>query len=188
MSPPRLLVVDPEPSARAVLRDHLESQAWRVFEAEDCARARARFLEGDIAAVVTDFALPDGEAPGLLPVFKAPGAAVPVIVLTGLDTLERAVGALRLGADHFLPKPPEMATLVTLLRRALDPEHMRRPAAEAPSGHEDLHLTLEQVERRHIERVLADEKGHVERTAHRLAVPRSSLYEMIRRLGIRRDE
>ena len=52
----------------------------------------------------------------------------------------------------------------------------------------DLTMTLEQVQKRHIERVLADEKGHVERTAHRLGVPRSSLYEIIRRLGIRRVE
>jgi DNA-binding NtrC family response regulator len=49
--------------------------------------------------------------------------------------------------------------------------------------------TLEEVERRHIERVLAEEGGHVERAARRLGVPRSSLYEKVKRLGIalRRD-
>jgi DNA-binding NtrC family response regulator len=54
-------------------------------------------------------------------------------------------------------------------------------AAPAAEGSD---LTLEEVERRHVERVLAEEGGHVERAAKRLAVPRSSLYERIKRLGI----
>jgi DNA-binding NtrC family response regulator len=54
----------------------------------------------------------------------------------------------------------------------------------APAAADDSHLTLEEVERRHVERVLAEEGGHVERAARRLAVPRSSLYERIKRLGI----
>jgi DNA-binding NtrC family response regulator len=57
------------------------------------------------------------------------------------------------------------------------------PEAAVPSAG-DTDLTLEEVERRHVERVLAEEGGHVERAARRLAVPRSSLYERIKRLGL----
>ena len=46
------------------------------------------------------------------------------------------------------------------------------------------HLTLEEVERIHIERVLAEEKGRVARAAERLGVSRSSLYDRLRRFGI----
>jgi transcriptional regulator with PAS, ATPase and Fis domain len=42
-------------------------------------------------------------------------------------------------------------------------------------------LTLLEVERQHIEYVLQDEKGSVERAAKRLGVPRSSLYEKLKR-------
>jgi DNA-binding NtrC family response regulator len=48
----------------------------------------------------------------------------------------------------------------------------------------DLSLTLEQVERNHIVRVLEAEHGYVERAAVRLGVPRSSLYQKIKRYGI----
>jgi DNA-binding NtrC family response regulator len=48
-------------------------------------------------------------------------------------------------------------------------------------------LTLEELERRHIERVLRRENGHVERAAARLGIPRSSLYERLKRLGINRS-
>jgi DNA-binding NtrC family response regulator len=50
---------------------------------------------------------------------------------------------------------------------------------------DDAHLTLAQLERAHIDRVLQEERGHVEQAARRLGVPRSSLYEKIRRYGLR---
>jgi DNA-binding NtrC family response regulator len=54
----------------------------------------------------------------------------------------------------------------------------------APASNDELRLTLEQMERLHIEHVLADEEGRVDRAAERLAVPRSSLYQKIKRFGI----
>ena len=42
-------------------------------------------------------------------------------------------------------------------------------------------LTLIELERQHIERVLQEEKGRVERAAKRLGVPRSSLYQKLKR-------
>jgi DNA-binding NtrC family response regulator len=48
----------------------------------------------------------------------------------------------------------------------------------------DTHFTLEEVERRHIAAVLAEEDGRVEAAARRLGVPRSSLYKRVRALGL----
>jgi DNA-binding NtrC family response regulator len=54
-------------------------------------------------------------------------------------------------------------------------------AAAEPADEE---ATLAELERRHIRRVLAEEDGHVERAARRLGVPRSSLYEKLKRHGL----
>jgi len=48
----------------------------------------------------------------------------------------------------------------------------------------DSQLTLLELERHHIEVVLAEERGHVERTAKRLGIARSSLYQKIRKFQI----
>jgi DNA-binding NtrC family response regulator len=56
------------------------------------------------------------------------------------------------------------------------------PPVLVPEGDGD--LTLAELERRHIERTLAEENGHVERTARRLGIPRSTLYERLKRYGI----
>jgi DNA-binding NtrC family response regulator len=45
----------------------------------------------------------------------------------------------------------------------------------------DSNLTLSQLEKQHIERVLQEEQGHVEKAAKRLGIPRSSLYQKLKR-------
>ena len=49
----------------------------------------------------------------------------------------------------------------------------------------DTSLTLEDMEKLHIERVLQEEHGKVEPAARRLGIPRSSLYQKIKRYGIK---
>jgi DNA-binding NtrC family response regulator len=48
----------------------------------------------------------------------------------------------------------------------------------------DSRLTLLELEKQHIERVLEEEQGRVEKAAKRLGIPRSSLYQKIKKHGI----
>ncbi len=79
----------------------------------------------------------------------------------------------------------ERAVLLTR-RLTLDAPDLAlsRSTEEVPSYVGDGELTLEQVERLHIERVLASENGNVVRAAQRLHVPRSSLYQKLKKYGI----
>jgi DNA-binding NtrC family response regulator len=61
---------------------------------------------------------------------------------------------------------------------------LRFDAAEPAFAPYDLDRTLIEVERQHIERVLRAEGGRVEAAAKRLGIPRSSLYQKIKRFGI----
>jgi len=45
----------------------------------------------------------------------------------------------------------------------------------------DSNLTLLELEKQHIERVLVEERGRVEKAAKRLGIPRSSLYQKIKK-------
>jgi len=54
------------------------------------------------------------------------------------------------------------------------------PPAEITNGGLAGHLTLRELERRHIELVLRDEHGRVESAAKRLGIPRSTLYQKIK--------
>jgi len=56
------------------------------------------------------------------------------------------------------------------------------PPSEVPTA--ETHLTLEEIEKRHIERVLRDMGGRVAEASQRLGIPRSTLYQKIKRFSI----
>ena len=58
--------------------------------------------------------------------------------------------------------------------------------AAAPGGSEDAaaSLTLEELERTHIERVLRELNGRVAEASQRLGIPRSTLYQKIKKFGL----
>jgi DNA-binding NtrC family response regulator len=69
----------------------------------------------------------------------------------------------------------------TTLLRARDLAYDRvRPAPAADHAH----LTLEAMERLHLQRVLDAVGGQVQTAAQRLGIPRSSLYQKLKRFGI----
>jgi DNA-binding NtrC family response regulator len=128
---------------------------------------------------------------------------IPLLADRFLERLAHEVGRRGLGLSEgarqalaAYPWPGNIRELRNVLERAvllarggdvLGPGDLRFDAVSPSEGDPDPGaLTLAEVERRHIERVLAEEGGHVERTAKRLGVPRSSLYERLRRHGIER--
>jgi DNA-binding NtrC family response regulator len=121
-----VLVVDDEPGIRFGLRDFLEAKGYQVDEAATCKDAEALFRGRRPDAALLDYSLPDGNALELLPRLRAQDASVPMIVLTGHGTIDLAVRAIKEGADHFLTKPVEMATLLVILERLLEAQRTRQ--------------------------------------------------------------
>jgi DNA-binding NtrC family response regulator len=131
---------------------------------------------------------------------------IPLLVENILEDLSRTIGRRRPSLDpaalRMLERyrwPGNVRELRNVLERALllldgdvvQPSHLVLQFAGAgavpvTAGADDLQLTLEQMERKHIERVLAVEEGRVDRAAQRLDVPRSSLYQKLKRYGIPR--
>jgi DNA-binding NtrC family response regulator len=89
------------------------------------------------------------------------------------NVLERA--ALLCGRDTL-----EASDLRFESASALSPRVEGAPAPEADTAH----LTLEELERVHIERVLRELTGRVTEASQRLGIPRSTLYQKIKRYGI----
>jgi DNA-binding NtrC family response regulator len=138
----RLLLVDDDPGIRLGVRTYLESCAYAVDEAGDCAGALARLKAETPDIVLLDYKLPDGDALGLLRTLKAQGVDVPVVVLTGHGSISLAVEAMKEGAEHFLTKPIEMGSLAVVIERVLEHRlNTRRVDAARPrQGHREIDL------------------------------------------------
>lgn len=124
----RIMVVDRDPSAVAVVRSILRAQGWEVIHCKTAADAleKAR-LEGP-DAILTELDLPDMNGADLCRALRqrTETASTPIIVLSASPGVAERVASLRAGAGDYLVKPPDAQELIARLKAALD---MRREKA-----------------------------------------------------------
>ena len=126
----RVLVVDDEPGLRFALRSYLEHCGYDIDEAETVAATMERLGDQVPDVALVDYALPDGTALDLLGRIKSQGIDLPVVVLTGHGSIELAVTAVKEGAEQFLTKPVELASLALVVGRVIEhQQNSRRVAA-----------------------------------------------------------
>lgn len=117
-SQPLILVVEDEAGIRRFVRSALEAEAYRVHEAEQCARGLLDAAARRPELVLLDLGLPDADGMVFLREFRAWSQA-PVIVLSARKEEAAKVSALDLGADDYLTKPFGVAELLARVRAAL---------------------------------------------------------------------
>ena len=120
MNKNRILVVDDDATARDVLRKLLASSDYDVTTADDGAVALALASEVAPDLVVTDLEMPNLDGMGLLAKLRTQDPSLPVIVTTGLNDVDTAVEAMRMGAADFLTKPVDFDLLLVSIERALE--------------------------------------------------------------------
>ena len=118
--PPVALVVDDEPVARLMVKLALQNLGCApVLEAADGIAAQQVLRERpDVALVLTDIMMPRMDGLELLRWGRQAVPDAMWIVLSGLETFDSAVAAIRLGAFDFLPKSPHSATLFDIAATA----------------------------------------------------------------------
>jgi two-component system phosphate regulon response regulator OmpR len=127
----RLLVVDDDPSVRALLRDYFERHGFGVAEAADGAQMRAQIERELPDAVLLDIRLP-GEDGLVLARYLRERYELGVIMVTASgDVVDRVVG-LELGADDYIAKPFDLRELLARVKSVL-----RRLQAKAPASAPD---------------------------------------------------
>jgi len=123
---PHVLVVDDEHLIRVWLSAHLRDAGYEVSLAEDAAAARDAFSTSSPDAVLLDLRLPDGNGMDLLREFLDADPNVTATVLTAHGDIRTAVEAVKLGAYHFLEKPPKLEELLNTLAKGLEIQDLKR--------------------------------------------------------------
>ena len=120
LRPPRILVVDDEPSIAELLSDALSFEGYQVGVASTGAEAldQVRSFRPDL--VMLDVMLPDFDGNEVCRRLRNQGEQVPVMFLTARDTVQDKVEGLGLG-DDYVTKPFSIEELTArvgaLLRR-----------------------------------------------------------------------
>ena len=128
-----VLVADDDASIRALVRQALEGEGWRVFEAGDGAAALALYEREapSVALVLLDLKMPVMDGPQFGERYQMlsepserdqePNRHAPVVVFTASQGLHAAEEAERLRAAGFLTKPFDLDDLLAVVERCARP-------------------------------------------------------------------
>ncbi|HEX6164072.1 MAG TPA: sigma-54 dependent transcriptional regulator [Vicinamibacterales bacterium] len=124
-----ILLVEDDPAIRRGVKEYLTVSGFDVIEADSCAAAQVSFQTARVDVVVMDYHLPDGNAIQLINTFKSLDRDVPIVVLTGHGSIELAVRTIQAGAEQFLTKPVDLASLTAVIEKCLEHGRNRRQVA-----------------------------------------------------------
>jgi len=112
----RVLLIEDNRDLAATLWDYLELHGFTVDHAADGLRGLHLALTEDHDLLVLDLGLPKLDGLEVCRQLRAAGRQVPVLMLTGRDTLADKLHGFGEGADDYLVKPFDLKELVARLR------------------------------------------------------------------------
>ena len=117
----KILIAEDDPSMVVVLVEVLKELNHEIITANSAERALDLVRQQGPDLVLADIEMPEGQPKGLelLRFVKEHDPLIPVIVITGYATKERAVAALRAGAQDFIEKPFRIDELRKRVENAL---------------------------------------------------------------------
>jgi response regulator RpfG family c-di-GMP phosphodiesterase len=120
----RVLIADDEPEIRSVLSDLL-GRHYECATVGSAEEALARLRERDYDLVISDITMGGMSGLEMIPHLLRTAPDTVVIMISGVQTIESAVGALRAGAFDYVMKPFDLRHVEAAVSRALEHRDLR---------------------------------------------------------------
>ncbi len=169
-SQPTLLLVDDDRSFNQALAGALRRRNFKVVVAHGVEEGFDEALAWKPSHAVIDLRMADGNGLELAQRLVQHLPQLKIVILTGYGSIRTAVEAMRAGAIQYLTKPVSPQAVIEAF------------AGHAPEADEV--LSLDEVEREHLQRTLDECQGNISEAARRLNMHRRTLQ---RKLAKRRD-
>lgn len=110
----KVLVIEDDIIFQRGICNLLERQGWKVIRTLYISKARKILQKEKIDLVLSDIHLPDGDGLELLEWLKLQEIEIPpYILITQYGEVSSAVKAMKLGAEDYICKPPDMEKLLS---------------------------------------------------------------------------
>jgi response regulator RpfG family c-di-GMP phosphodiesterase len=170
---PRILIVDDEIEITEILADLL-SEDYECSRAGSAEEALTRLQQGEFQLVISDITMPGMSGLDMIPHVKELSPDTVVVMISGMQTVESAIGALRLGAFDYLMKPFDLRQVEAVVKRALE--------------HHDLVVAKQRYEN-HLEELVEQRTAELDRALNSLeGAYRSTLKALTAALETRDSE
>ena len=148
----RILIVDDEPEIRAILSDLFYGK-YDCTTAGSAEEALGLLAETNYELLVSDITMPGMSGLDMIPQVKSNSPNTVVVMISGMQTVESAIDALRLGAFDYVMKPFDLRQVEAVVKRALE--------------HQDL-ITAKQRYEDHLEELVEQRTAELDRALNSL--------------------
>ncbi|HLA38836.1 MAG TPA: sigma-54 dependent transcriptional regulator, partial [Candidatus Glassbacteria bacterium] len=126
-----ILIVDDDAEMAATLADLLQQKGHQVQWATSAMEAEQIIAtSADLALVMVDLVMPVMDGVTLLERIKHNKPELAVLIMSGYGTIAAAVEAIKLGAEDFVTKPFERATITKKVNHILELRRLREKVEE----------------------------------------------------------
>lgn len=170
---PRIMIVDDEVEITEILADLL-SEDYDCVRAGSAEQALSLLRQSQFQLVISDITMPGMSGLEMIPHVKEQSPETVVVMISGMQTVESAIGALRLGAFDYLMKPFDLRQVEAVVKRALE--------------HHDLVVAKQRYEN-HLEELVEQRTAELDRALNSLeGAYRSTLKALTAALETRDSE
>ncbi|EAW28970.1 putative DNA-binding response regulator [Alteromonadales bacterium TW-7] len=168
----KLLIIEDDINLASTLARRLTKQGFicDVAHNQSDALLRARQIVPD--SILLDMKLGDDNGLMLIKPLRNLLENTHIVLLTGFASIATAVEAMRLGANDYLTKPIDMATLLKALKNE---------ASTLETSIDDAVMSPERLEWEHIQQVLHSNDGNISVTARQLNMHRRTLQRKLQK-------
>ncbi len=119
MTAPLIHVIDDDAALRTALARLLGVSGYRVQQYESGKAFLDGGSTGEVGCILLDVNMPGLTGLQLQEHLAGNGSILPIVFLTGNGDIAMSVRAIKAGAEDFLPKPVQRATLLDAVERAM---------------------------------------------------------------------
>jgi response regulator RpfG family c-di-GMP phosphodiesterase len=116
---PRVLIVDDEAEITAILADLFEDQ-YHCTTAGSAEQALRLLAVSNYQLVISDITMPGMSGLDMIPHVRERSPNSVVVMISGMQTVESAIDALRVGAFDYVMKPFDLRQVEAVVARALE--------------------------------------------------------------------
>lgn len=116
----KILLVDDDPLNLDLLEQELEDLGYTTARASSGPEALTKIDTAYPNLVLLDYQMPGMNGIEVLREIRATAPDLPVVIVTAFGTIERAVDAMKAGANDFITKPFDSDHLALVVKRALE--------------------------------------------------------------------
>ncbi|TMP08116.1 two-component system response regulator [Pseudoalteromonas sp. S3178] len=169
----KLLIIEDDINLANTLARRLTKQGYSCEVAHNQSDALLSAHKYLPDCILLDMKLGDDNGLALIKPLRSLLAQAHIVLLTGFASIATAVEAMRVGADDYLTKPVDMATLLKALNADLNTQNVSSIVTPV--------MSPERLEWEHIQQVLHSNNGNVSATARQLNMHRRTLQRKLQK-------